>query len=256
MCFWARLYDGNEAHTRLVEQLQMLTLTNMFGTHPPYQIDGNFGAIAGMTEMLMQSHSGNLQNRTTVDLLPALPDIWADGQIYGLRARGGFEVAMEWADGALTSAAVRVAGVAEVGGNSVTLRYPNIANMNISSAFEKISDDSIRLSIKEGETVYIGAPLTYDWSPNPGATAGFAPMVFVPAETPQTTPQATPEPTTEPAETSSAQPTPFTEPEDINREIHENNEKSFPIVPVVAGVAGGLAVLAAALWAFVFRKRG
>lgn len=105
VCFYARLKDGNNAAEHLGYLLKECTAYNLFDIHPPFQIDGNFGGTAGITEMLIQSHLGTPDNRI-VELLPALPDSWKNGIIKGIKARGNLTLDIEWSQGMLKNATV------------------------------------------------------------------------------------------------------------------------------------------------------
>ena len=129
--FWARLRDGDHAHTLLKSALT-LTYTdnpkniggvyqNLFDTHPPFQIDGNFGATAGMTEMLVQSQGGY------IELLPALPKVWNTGSFKGIKARGNFEISAQWNEGNISSLEIK-----SLSGNDCVIQYEHIQEFNIS----------------------------------------------------------------------------------------------------------------------------
>ena len=144
---WARLGDGNRAHKLLAEQLKSSTLPNLWCSHPPFQIDGNFGATSGMAEMLLQSHAAYLVP------LAALPDAWSSGSVSGLVARGHFEVSMSWTDKKLLQLTI----LSRRGGD-LRVAYPGIEKSVIEINQEKakvkcMGKDCISVATAEGDLV-------------------------------------------------------------------------------------------------------
>ena len=131
---YARMHDGEDAHAMLQNLLSdRNSCLNLFGLHPPMQMDGNFGITAGIAEMLVQSHEGE------INLLPALPMAWPSGSIKGLRARGGFEVDIDWKDGKLSGATIR-----SITGSGGQVRYGGL---------------TAKLALQPGQSVHLGETL-------------------------------------------------------------------------------------------------
>lgn len=150
--WWARMLDGNHAYKLIQNQLSPVatggrgsggTYNNLFDAHPPFQIDGNFGCTSGITEMLMQSANGEMH------LLPALPDVWPDGSISGLRAIGGFQVqSMEWKDANLVKVVIK----STLGGN-LRLRTPNALKSSSGVVLRKAAGKNTNSFYQVEETV-------------------------------------------------------------------------------------------------------
>ena len=144
--FWARLEEGNLAHENIQALLAKSTLPNLLDNHPPFQIDGNFGGAAGMAEMLLQSHAGE------IGFLPALPKAWADGSIRGLRARGAIGVDLHWQAGKATLVVLR----SDVS-NEYRLRPPRVQQIATISEngrkllFPVAADGTVRLKMAAGK---------------------------------------------------------------------------------------------------------
>ncbi|MCB9844806.1 MAG: glycoside hydrolase family 95 protein [Phycisphaeraceae bacterium] len=142
--FFARLGDGDQAHENIRLLLAKSTLPNLFDDHPPFQIDGNFGATAGIAEMLLQSHADRLE------FLPALPAAWPRGNIKGLVARAGIVVDLSWDEGRLTSASLRPSS-----DQSISIRLPESAQGALFSsdrhAEQQWFEDRLELRLHMGQ---------------------------------------------------------------------------------------------------------
>ena len=143
---WARTGDGNQAHQLIQNLFRDGINPNLFDSHAPFQIDGNFGYTSGVAEMLMQSNMGY------INLLPSLPDVWANGSVRGLLARGNFEVSMDWADGRVKSAEIL-----SKNGGKATVQVPNGALALVTDAkgaivpVEALSQDRISFETQKNE---------------------------------------------------------------------------------------------------------
>ncbi len=146
ICFYARLKDGENAYKHLKYLLRKCTADNLFDIHPPFQIDGNFGGVAAITEMLLQSHLGSPDNRIS-ELLPSLPDEWRKGSVKGIRARGNLTFDISWENSILKNATVTA-------GNDCTLRIRlnnRTENLKANKPYV-IEDNCLKVELSAGET--------------------------------------------------------------------------------------------------------
>lgn len=140
--FWARLRDGDHAHTMVSQLLKESTAENLFDLHPPFQIDGNFGGTAGMTEMLLQSQGD------AIELLAALPQSWDNGTVTGLKARGNVEVDMTWNHHTLRKSVLRPGTDGEL-----TIRGTDLSTAKLTNAAGK----SVAYTVKDKDTIVFSA---------------------------------------------------------------------------------------------------
>ncbi len=147
ICFYARLKDGASALNHLKYLLTECTAYNLFDIHPPFQIDGNFGGVAGITEMLLQSHLGTPDNRI-IELLPCLPPEWQTGSIKGIKARGNFTFDLYWSNGRLKKAVV----TAECDGELSIKENAHTKNMKSEKVFQ-LKDGVFKADFNKNENV-------------------------------------------------------------------------------------------------------
>ncbi len=145
--FWARLRDGDHAHTMVSQLLKESTASNLFDLHPPFQIDGNFGGTAGMTEMLLQSQGD------AIELLAAMPQAWDHGSVEGIKARGNVEVDMEWNHATLTKAVLHPAANADLKVKGTDISTATLKTLDGEDVeFTVVDQDCIVFAAKAGES--------------------------------------------------------------------------------------------------------